>query len=706
MVHISSVLAAALLLGGQENEPPEVKGGGKGLRMDYGPFLSSTVSRAKYKKDDDLLAYKCISIKVGKDATWCFDPDLLRMAGAWTGGFLDLSNTHLVSYKGSLPTTLQGELRFSTPKVPGWAPGEDFSDPRPHPYGPLPAGRGRYDGLYVNGDRVVLAYTVAGGSILELPGFADGVFTRTFSIGPSRTALTLLAGDGKIVVDGASFSAEGGRVRIPALEKKVVFRVSMGAPPKSPPADPAELTRGGPARWAPALETKGMLGLGEGPYVVDTLSIPEKNPWESWMRLTALDFFSDGRCAVSTWNGDVWVVSGIDDKLEKLSWKRFAAGLYEPLGLRIAGDKVHVLARDQITRLHDLDGDGEADFYENFNSCGTTMANYHAFAFDLHTDPEGNFYWAADGHRVDSSVPLHGCILKVSKDGKSHEVFATGFRAPNGMSVGPKGEVTAGDNQGNWMPASKVSLVRKGGYYGYEPHAGTKEPPREFEKPICWIPMALDNSSGGQVWVTSDRWGPFKGHLLHTSYGTAWLFHVLHEFVGEQVQGGVVKFPLAFASGIMRGRFHPKDGQLYVSGLRGWQTTGVRDGCLQRVRYTGKPVHTVLELHVRREAIELLFTNPLDRESALNPDAWGAVQWNYVWSEKYGSPDWSVADPKKQGRDPVEIRSIRLSEDGRTVTLEIPGLKPVMQMLVRARIRGADGTPIPLELVHTINRVP
>jgi len=85
------------------------------------------------------------------------------------------------------------------------------------------------------------------------------------------------------------------------------------------------------------------------------------------MRLTALDFFSDGRCAVCTMNGDVWIVSNIDANLERVTWKRFATGLYEPLGLRIVDDTIYVLGRDQITRLHDLNGDGEADFYEDFN---------------------------------------------------------------------------------------------------------------------------------------------------------------------------------------------------------------------------------------------------------------------------------------------------------------------------------------------------
>ena len=38
-----------------------------------------------------------------------------------------------------------------------------------------------------------------------------------------------------------------------------------------------------------------------------------------------------------------------------------------------------------------------------------------------------------------------------------------------------------------------------------------------------------------------------------------------------------------------------------------------------------------------------------------------------------------------QGRDPVDIKSAKVSSDGRQVTLEIPGLQPVMQMLIRFR---------------------
>jgi glucose/arabinose dehydrogenase len=170
------------------------------------------------------------------------------------------------------------------------------------------------------------------------------------------------------------------------------------------PVDLLAATRGGPALWKQTLETKGRLGTpsatdpNAAAYVVDTIEPPFKNPWNSWIRFGGFDFFPDGKsAALCTWSGDVWVVSGIDERLEKLTWKRFAAGLFQPLGLKVVDGKVYVHGRDQITRLHDLNNDGEADFYESFNNDLMVTPGFHEFNFDLHTDPEGNFYFAKAG---------------------------------------------------------------------------------------------------------------------------------------------------------------------------------------------------------------------------------------------------------------------------------------------------------------------
>ena len=174
--------------------------------------------------------------------------------------------------------------------------------------------------------------------------------------------------------------------------------------------------------------------------------------------------------------------------------------------------------------------------------------------------------------------------------------------------------------------------------------------------------MTIDNSRGGQVWVTSDQWGPLEGELLHTSYGRCTLFHVMTEKVEGQVQGGVFQFPLRFDSGVMRGRFHPRDGQLYLCGLGGgWQTSGAREGALQRVRYTGKPLRQPVGLRVKREGVEITFAEALDPEWAADDGNYAIEQWNYRWTASYGSKDYAVSAPERQGRDEVEILAAELS---------------------------------------------
>jgi glucose/arabinose dehydrogenase len=499
-------------------------------------------------------------------------------------------------------------------------------------------------------------------------------------------------------------------LRIPAHSDPILFEIAFGAEASRAVEDPVEEIHGGPSRYERVLETRGSLGRTGAAYEVDTLTPPDDNPWKSWLRFTGLDFFADGRAAISTWSGDVWIVSGIDATLERVRWKRFATGLFQPGGLKIVKDQVYVVGRDQITRLQDLNGDGEADYYENFNNDCTDKGNYHEFALDLNTDAEGNFYYSKAGLGANfPGGPIgahHGCMVKVSPDGKTFEVFATGIRAGAGSGIGPRGEITVSDNDGHWGPASRINLLRRGGYYG-DPYTSHRvPPPKDFDAPLCWIHRSVDNSAGAQVWVPGDAWGPFKGRMLHTSYGASALFQVLVDEGDGVAQGGVVRFPFKFSSGALRARFHPTDGQLYVAGLRGWESNASRDGCFQRVRYTGKPVHTVNGMHVTQEGLELTFTNPLDPETAADLDNYSAEWWNYTYSEKYGSPDVSAADPKKVGRDSVDIRSVRLSADGRKVSLEIPGMRPVMQMLVRYRLRAADNSPVTQDLWLTIHRVP
>ena len=266
--------------------------------------------------------------------------------------------------------------------------------------------------------------------------------------------------------------------------------------------------------------------------------------------------------------------------------------------------------------------------------------------------------------------------------------------------------MTCSDNEGIWTPACRLNWVKKGDFLGAVGMHHTSATPKEYVKPLCWLPKSVDNSSGGQVWVTSDKWGPYQGHLLHLAYGTCSLFHVLPEKTADGMQGGVVRFPLTFATGIMRARFHPVDGQLYVAGLKGWQTSGARDGALQRVRYTGRPARGVQEMKVTPKGVEITFTEPLDPATGANPESYSVQAWNYVWSKEYGSPEFSPSEPKKKAHDEWTVTAATLSEDRKTVSLVIDGLRPVMQMRIQIRATAADGAPLKLEIYNTVNRVP
>ena len=304
-------------------------------------------------------------------------------------------------------------------------------------------------------------------------------------------------------------------------------------------------------------------------------------------------------------------------------------------------------------------------------------------------------------------TPHSGTLIKVSKDGSKFETICSGLRAPNGIGIGPNGEITVSDNQGNWLPSCPINLVKKDAYYGWVGHGQKAGDFKTPDKPLCWIPYDKDKSTSGQVWVPNDdaKWGPFAGRMLAASYD-CWLSLVFFDEVGGEAQGGTFRFPLKFASGMMRPRFNPADGQLYVAGLRGWSSSAARDCALQRVRYTGQPVVMPLNVHLSNIGFEISFTGALDAASVADKQNSSAEWFNIVRTGNYGSPDYTISDPKKKGREALEISEIKLKPDGKTITLSIPNLKPVTNLVIKYNFKSAAGAIVKGEVDYTINRMP
>ncbi|MGZ8901113.1 MAG: DUF6797 domain-containing protein, partial [Limisphaerales bacterium] len=474
-------------------------------KTEIGQFLHATIETPRKK------TAKAIAIKVGdnNEATVCFDTDLLRYSAAWTGGFVRISGQRYGLMGAVAPT---GEIQFTTAPQPGWANDGSFTDPRQIKLGALPRDWAKYKGLYRSGNRVVLSDSVGQGTVLDSPGFVVSrnfqIFSRTLEVElpreelmnvidlPGGTSASItrvgnvqvanlstpegmiaigLIGDsdqGQLVVDRQAVHLRWPAGKGAARAKVFITRLSEPDFPhfvdflKAQKIESLrELTKGGPARWGAPLVTKGHVDRSKGAFAIDTITIPYENPWNALFFASGHDFFSNGNAVVATIHGDVWLVRGVDDKLEKITWQRFATGLYQPLGLKIINDKIHVLERDQITILHDLNNDGEADFYENFNNDCIGAGGGHSYTTSLETDSAGNFYFA----KCAENTPHGGTVLKVPKNGSGIEVIATGFRNPNGMGIGPCDLITVADQQGDWVPETRLDLIKPGGFYGFTP---------------------------------------------------------------------------------------------------------------------------------------------------------------------------------------------------------------------------------------------
>ncbi len=470
--------------------------------------------------------------------------------------------------------------------------------------------------------------------------------------------------------------------------------------------DRSSLTNGSPAQWPQWIETQGKLGT-QTPFATDTLTIPFDNPHGTLFFITAHDFFSNGAsAAVSTMTGEIWLVKGIDGKLDRVRWKRFATGLHQPLGLKIVQDKIHVLGRDQITRLHDLNGDDEADFYECVTNAMQTSPGGHDFIVGLETDAQGRWYFASGNQGVCRTgilpvssgagilpAPSEPGILPGSNDAGRMPVphptgilpvlLATGFRNPNGLGLSPDDRfITTSVQEGDWTPASAICQIEAGQNEGAHFGAGGPKNGQPPEPPLLYLPRGEDNSSSSQAFIIGDAWAGLKGNgnLIHLSSGggSAWL--VMRQNVAGRWQGAAVKLSGNFDSGPQCARFNPRDCHLYVTGMAGWGSYTPKDGCFQRVRFTGGPAPVPIAFEARDNGVLLRFNQPLDAGVCADPSRHFAQCWNYQYSAAYGSPEYSVRYPGTPGHDPLEIRSAQVLDEDRALFLEIPQLVPAGQI--------------------------
>ncbi|WP_395748192.1 DUF6797 domain-containing protein [Prosthecobacter sp.] len=705
------------------------------------PFFSSVLDAREvgegFPKDN--LTPRGIILNLGHNLWACFDTDLLRIACIWEGEAskppvtpeaLAPGSYHVAGQKTKdgqdfLPKPV-GKVWLANGIYPGWQVGEkpSFTDPREATPSAEEVGRGplqpsastHFDSIDYSKANLLtsvgLNYTIDDVKITESFATAGGerilpwLHAREFEVSPHDKPLLLLLGhtrettEKELATSCISVSMPKLKVvrdkdgslylPIPASSTKQSFYVSTFVKDESTSVLPLQLTSGPDLK--PVLTTTATLSTKPDAYVIDEIPLPLDNPWKRNVRLADLAFFNDqGDAAGVTFDGDVWLISGLKGDLEKVTWKRFASGLHEPMSIVVRGSDILVFDRNGIWKLVDTNNDKECDRYEMFCNLFAQTAETREFPNSMKLGPKGELYISKGGQEGTTYGKHNGTVIKVAPDGKSIEVIGYGLRQPF-IGVNPKtGLVTASDQQGNYVPSTPLHIISDHHFYGHLPTIAPKEKyPETITEPLTWLPHPVNPSGVTQTWLIGAKMGPVNDELIHIGYNRPELFRVLMNSHFEKPQAAVVSFSRNFDFPTLNAVVNPADGQLYVVGFQVWGTVVKKISGLARVRYTDKPRVLIKEITPTDKGLLLRFNAKLDPALATNPDSFNGERWNYKRTFDYGSPHLKLDG--SSGQEWMTPSSAYLSKDGMSVLVGFPEMKAgVHQMRIGWGLKSADG---------------
>ncbi len=704
---------------------------GEWVEADF-PFFSSVLDCRDlgegFPKDN--LTPRGLILNLGHNLWACFDTDLLRIACIWesepgkppvSAAALAPGSYHIAGQKTkdgqeNLPKPL-GKVWLANGIYPGWQVGEkpSFTDPREPAPDKEEVGRGPLGQFHaISSQRSVgidLEYSIGNVRITEwlARGESDGKHvTRWFRIPPHQEPLIVHAGHCDDVLEVLCSSSTGLKIQrvngfqfvaLSPTSSDFEFGISIGKHIKDGESTSHPHTGEKDPLWPQTLTAKATLSTSPEAYVLDSIPLPVPNPWKRNVRLADIAFLNDqGDAAGVTFDGDVWLISGLKGDLENVTWKRFASGLHEPMSIVVRKTEneklkaeIFVFDRTGIWKLVDSNNDHECDRYEMFCNLPAQTAETREFPNSMKLGPDGALYISKGGQEGTTRGKHNGTVIKVAPDGKSFEVIGYGLRQPF-IGVHPQtGLVTASDQQGHYVPSTPLHIIGGHRFYGHLPTIAEKEKyPEAIADPLTWIPHPVNPSGVTQTWLVGAKMGPINDELIHIGYNRPELFRVLMNSRFKKPQAAVMSFWRDFDFPTLNAHVNPADGQLYVVGFQVWGTIAPKLSGLARLRYTDKPRVLLKELTPTDKGVLLRFNAKLDPKLATDPASYSAERWNYKRTPEYGSPHLKLDG--SAGQEFMTASSAYLSEDGMSVLVGFPDMKGgVSQMRLGWGLKSADG---------------
>ena len=457
--------------------------------------------------------------------------------------------------------------------------------------------------------------------------------------------------------------------------------------------------------------------------------IPFEIPKEIMLEAGGIELLPDGKLAISTRRGEIWMVDKpFADPPKDAKWTRFAHGLHEVLGIAQRDGWLYATQRGEVSRLKDTNGDGKADLFETVNDDWQINGDYHEYAFGSKFDRDGNIWvvLCLTGS-FSSECKYRGWCLRITPDGKSIAT-CSGIRSPGGIGMNALGEMFYTDNQGPWNGTCELKHLIPGKFVGHpggfkwydlpevkavmgpkpaEPVSGSRfmtEAAKipEYEPPIIMFPYSKmgKSASGVACDTTGGKFGPFQNQMFVGDQSDSTVMRCFLEKVDGHYQGACFRFREGFGSGTLAMEM-TADGSMFVGGTnRGWGSRGPKPGALERLVWTGKVPFEIHEMRAKPDGFELTFTQPVDSASAADVKSYSMSSYTYIFQSAYGSPEVDQATPT--------ITSAKVAADGKSVQLVVDGLKAGnIHELTAAGIKSAEGLPLlHKEAFYTLNRIP
>lgn len=432
----------------------------------------------------------------------------------------------------------------------------------------------------------------------------------------------------------------------------------------------------------------------------------------------------DGRVAVGTRHGEIYILSGVDAKRSSPSYHLYATGLDEIFGLENKDNAFYVTQSCELTRVSDTKKRGKADKFETLSDAWG-YANYHEYAFGSRFDREGNQYVALGlSYSYESHALYRGFILKVTPQGKTTAV-ASGLRSPGGIGFNESGDLFYVESQGPWNCACSLKAVTPGSFQGhpasfnwykYAPEMGPippmpksgsriiieKERVKQLVPPAVVFPYIRMGRSitGFTLNRTNGKFGPFEGQIFVGDYTQSIIMRATTERVNGVWQGACYQFREGLSTGILNVVFTPEGNLLCGGTNRGWPVRGAKPFALERIEWNGKTPFEIQRITIEPTGFKIAFTKPVDPKTGSDPKSYKISTFTHPYHAGYGGPEIEQTTPR--------VESAQISKDGKSAML-------VLNELIRGhvydfdlgaiRARGSDQL-LHRKAYYTVNEIP